>query len=127
VTFNILIVDDSPVMRSIVRRMLESVHAHGFNCQEAENGQAALDFARSARVDLILTDINMPVMDGEELLRNLETDESLQAIPVIVVSTDKTEGRVQQMMKIGARGYVRKPFMPETLRNEIQRVLGVMR
>jgi two-component system chemotaxis response regulator CheY len=76
-------------------------------------------------VDFILTDINMPVMDGEQLLTNLDADEALRGIPVIVVSTDRTAVRVQKMLSLGAKGYVTKPFLPETLREEIERVMGV--
>ncbi|HPT27704.1 MAG TPA: response regulator, partial [Bryobacteraceae bacterium] len=69
----------------------------------------------AAGVDLILTDINMPVLDGEGLLRALQVDPELKQIPVVVVSTDSTEQRVDALMGLGARGYVKKPFQPEKL------------
>lgn len=123
--YNVLIVDDSPAMRSFVHRVLELSGLEIGRCAQAENGKAALDFLREEWVDLVLTDINMPVMDGLEFLRNIEADNSLRMIPVVVVSTDKTENREQQMLKLGAKGYVKKPFLPETLRAEIEKVLGV--
>jgi two-component system, chemotaxis family, chemotaxis protein CheY len=76
-------------------------------------------------VDVVLTDLNMPTMDGEQFVRVVEQDESLRSIPVVVVSTDRTEGRIRQMMALGAKGYVAKPFPPETLREELEKVLGV--
>jgi two-component system chemotaxis response regulator CheY len=72
----------------------------------------------------VLTDINMPAMDGEELVRRLEADDLLKTVPVVIVSTDGTENRMRRMLALGARGYVKKPFLPETLREELERVLG---
>jgi two-component system chemotaxis response regulator CheY len=123
--YNILIVDDSPAMRSFVHRVLDLSGLEIGRCTQAENGKAALDLLRGEWVDLILTDINMPEMNGLEFLQNMEADESLRMIPVVVVSTDKTENREQQMLELGAKGYVKKPFLPETLRAEIERVLEV--
>jgi two-component system chemotaxis response regulator CheY len=76
-------------------------------------------------VDAILTDINMPEMDGQEFLRRLSEDEMLRSIPAIVISTDATMHRIAVMTSLGARGYVTKPFLPETLRAELERTLGV--
>jgi len=75
-------------------------------------------------VDVILTDINMPKMNGEELLRRLETDTRLRSVPTLVISTDATKARILKMLSLGAQGYVTKPFSPETLREELERVLG---
>jgi two-component system, chemotaxis family, chemotaxis protein CheY len=124
--FNVLIVDDSPAMRGFVRRVLELSGIEIGTCLNASNGQEALDLLRSQWVDVILTDINMPTMDGEALLKILEADDSLNTIPVIVISTDSTQHRVQSMLTLGAKGYVTKPFLPETLREEIEKVLGVL-
>jgi two-component system chemotaxis response regulator CheY len=67
----------------------------------------------------------MPGMDGEELLRRLTKEEMLRSIPVVVVSTDATLKRIGRMMDLGARGYLTKPFLPESLRAELERTLGV--
>src|SRR5260370_15089787 len=123
--FNVLIVDDSPAMRSFVRRVLDLSGIDVGTSLNAGNGQEALDLLRTQWVDVILTDINMPTMDGEQLLKALEADEALSTIPVIVISTDSTQHRVQSMLTLGAKGYVTKPFLPETLREEMEKVLGV--
>lgn len=123
--FNVLIVDDSPVMRAFVKRVLTLSGFEVGTCVEASDGQEALNVLQQQWVDVILTDINMPNMDGEEFVRRLDEDDELRRIPVIVVSTDRTEIRVHQMLGLGARGYVSKPFMPETLRDELEQVLGV--
>ena len=94
-------------------------------CLQAANGKDALDLLRDEWVDVVLTDINMPTMDGERFVRFLRADETLRSIPVLVVSTDRTDGRVRQIMALAAKGYVTKPFLPETLREELEKVLGV--
>jgi two-component system chemotaxis response regulator CheY len=114
-TKRLMIVDDSPVMRSFVRRTLLIAGLEMESCAEAANGAEALEKLGGAGVDLILTDINMPVLDGEGLLRALQADPELKLIPVVVVSTDSTDQRVDALMGLGARGYVKKPFHPEKL------------
>jgi two-component system, chemotaxis family, chemotaxis protein CheY len=122
--YRLLIVDDSPAMRHFVRRV---VGLSGFDlaaCFEAANGEEALDVLRTEWVDAILTDINMPCMDGEELLRHLAEDDLLHSIPTIVISTDATHHRKDRLTALGARGYITKPFLPETLRAELENTLG---
>jgi two-component system, chemotaxis family, chemotaxis protein CheY len=121
---HVLIVDDSPAMRGFIRRVVELSGFEVGRCLQASNGQDALRVLNSEWVDIILTDINMPEMNGEELTQKLQEDELLRTIPVIVVSTDSTENRVNRMLALGAQGYVKKPFYPETLRVELDRILG---
>ncbi len=120
----VLIVDDSPVMRSFIRRVLSLSGFEVAEYVEAGDGVEALAQLGAHRVDIILTDINMPGMDGEELLRRLSADGVLRDTPAVVISTDATNDRILQMMELGAQGYVSKPFTPEKLREELQRVLG---
>jgi two-component system chemotaxis response regulator CheY len=122
--YNILIVDDSPAMRRVVKRVVELTEVEVGNYFEAENGIAALIALRSNWVDLIMTDINMPDMDGEQLLLEVRKDAMLASIPLLVISTDHTDLRIGQMMKQGANGYITKPFMPAQLSGEISRLLG---
>jgi two-component system chemotaxis response regulator CheY len=123
--YRVLIVDDSPAMRTFVRRVIELSGFELSECFEASDGWQALHLLRAEWVDAILTDINMPGMDGQELLRRLREDELLRSIPAIVISTDATAHRIASMASLGARGYVTKPFLPETLRTELERTLGV--
>ena len=123
--YRVLIVDDSPAMRTFVRRVIELSGFELSDCFEASDGWQALDVLRAEWVDAILTDINMPGMDGQEFLRRLAEDELLRSIPAIVISTDVTAHRIASMVSLGARGYVTKPFLPETLRTELERTLGV--
>jgi two-component system chemotaxis response regulator CheY len=123
--YRVLITDDSPAMRAFVRRVIEISGFELSDCYEAGDGDEALHLLRHHWVDAILTDINMPGVDGEELLRRLAADEMLRSIPAIVISTDATENRIARLLALGARGYVTKPFRPETLRSELERILGV--
>jgi len=122
---NILIVDDSPVMRTFVRKVVGLTGLDVGEFCEARDGKDALRMLEERWMDLVLTDINMPNMDGEELLQRLEEDELLRTVPVIVVSTDSSKSRIQRMLALGAKGYVTKPFLPETLRDEVERILGL--
>jgi two-component system chemotaxis response regulator CheY len=122
--YRVLIVDDSPAMRAFVRRVME---LSGFDlsaCFEAGDGSEAMKVLSSEWVDAILTDINMPNMDGEEFLRRLSADEILRSIPAIVISTDATRNRMDRLATLGARGYITKPFVPEDLREALERTLG---
>jgi len=123
--YRVLIADDSPVMRSFVRRVIELSGFELSECFEANNGDEALALLRTEWVDAILTDVNMPVVDGEELIRRLASDDLLRSIPIIVISNDADSSRIDRLMTLGAHGYITKPFLPETLRAELERTLGV--
>ncbi len=122
--YSVLIVDDSPVMRSFIRRVLALSGFEVGEFVEAGDGAEALRQLGAHRVDVILTDINMPGMNGEELLRRLGADGILRTTPAVVISTDATNERIVRMIELGAQGYMSKPFTPETLRDELERVLG---
>jgi two-component system chemotaxis response regulator CheY len=122
---NIMIVDDSPVMRTFIRKVVSLTGLDLKEVFEAGDGQDALNLLRECWTDLVLTDINMPRMNGEEFVRLKEEDELLRDIPVIVVSTDSTQSRIQRMLSLGAKGYISKPFLPEVLRDEVKKVMGV--
>ena len=122
--YRVLIVDDSPAMRSFVRRVMELSGFDLSDCFEAGDGAEAMRLLASEWVDAILTDINMPGMDGEEFLRRLSADDLLRSIPAIVISTDATRNRMDRLTTLGARGYVTKPFLPEDLREVLERTLG---
>ncbi|HTB15900.1 MAG TPA: response regulator [Bryobacteraceae bacterium] len=121
----ILIVDDSPAMRSFIRRVVRLSGIEVDRYFEAANGAEALEQLAANPIDAVLTDINMPVMDGEEFVRRMRDNGPTQSTPVIVISTDATIHRIHTMQELGAMGYLQKPFGPEQLRNELDRVLGV--
>lgn len=112
-------------MRSFIRRVVALSGAPVRAMIEAEDGLQALEVLRRQHVDLVLSDINMPRMNGEELLRRICSDPALSSVPVIVVSTDASQCRTEVMLSLGARGYIKKPFQPEALRAEIERVLEI--
>ena len=123
--FDVLIVDDSPAMRAFIGRVIDISGLDVGKRLEASNGQEALDLLHRHWIDIILTDVNMPVMNGEQFVARLAEDEVLRSIPVLVVSTDGSEHRVHRMMSLGARAYVKKPFSPEQLRKTMEQLLGV--
>ena len=123
--FDVMVVDDSPAMRRFIRRVIEVSGFRVGRYLEAGDGEEALAQLESEWVDVVLTDINMPKMDGETLVKEMRQLSHLMAIPVIVISTDATESRMDRLRSLGAQGYVTKPFAPERLREEIESVLGV--
>lgn len=122
----IMIVDDSPAMRRFIDRTIQLSGLDVTECVEAADGREALDILRAGGADIVVSDINMPCMTGEELLQAIRDDTQLRATPVLVVSTDSTDARMTRMMRLGARGYIKKPFTPEMLRGELERVLGTL-
>ena len=123
--FHIMIVDDSPAMRAFIARIVDGSGLAVGQCLEASNGQEAFDLLQQHWVDIILTDINMPEMDGEQFVARLQKDELLRTVPVLVVSTDGSEHRVRRMVSLGAAGYIKKPFSPQVLRKRMEELLGV--
>jgi two-component system chemotaxis response regulator CheY len=87
--------------------------------REASNGAEGLGALQDSGVDLILCDINMPVMDGLEFLRQLQTLEHAKGVPVVMITTEGSESHVVQALSIGARGYIRKPFTPEQVKEHV--------
>jgi two-component system chemotaxis response regulator CheY len=124
-SFRVLIVDDSPSMRKMIRRVITLSGLDAETVFEAGDGIEALEIVEQEWVDVILTDINMPRMNGEELIRQLAAKGITESVPVIVISTDATSLRRENVSGLGARGYIVKPFLPEALRDEIERVTGV--
>ena len=120
-----LIVDDSSVMRKIVERSLRQAGVNLTKVFEAGNGAEALGVLAENRVDLILCDINMPVMDGLEFVKHLADVENAKGVPVVMITTEGSESHVVQALSFGARGYIRKPFTPEQVKEHVLPLLGV--
>ncbi|MCU0596222.1 MAG: response regulator [Desulfobacterota bacterium] len=122
--FNVLIVDDSSTMRAVVKK---AIRVSGFDVgeyHEAADGQEALETLRRCWVDVVLTDINMPRLTGLELVAEMRGDDLLSSVPVIVVSTEGSEAKVQESIRLGARGYIKKPFHPEEIKRLLREVMG---
>jgi two-component system chemotaxis response regulator CheY len=119
-----LIVDDSSVMRKIVERSLRQAGLELSKVFEAGNGAEALSVLLGDKVDLILCDINMPVMDGLEFVKQLAGVENAKGTPVVMITTEGSEAHVVQALSAGARGYIRKPFTPEQVKEQVIPVLG---
>jgi len=120
---DILIVDDSRAMRNFLRRALSMTSLEIGTVHEAENGLEALGVLDQHAVEVIFSDINMPVMDGAVFVAELARSETKRKIPVVVVSTDNSTERRNQMHALGAKGYIAKPFSPESLELEVTRLL----
>lgn len=120
---NILIVDDSSVMRAMIARVLRLSGIPLGALREASDGAAALQVLRSGRVDLALVDVNMPVMDGEALIERVRADAALRRLPIIVVSTESSETRIERIRRHGV-AFIHKPFTPERLRDTILQTTG---
>lgn len=123
--FRVLLIDDSPAMRTLIRRVIDVSGLEPGAVFEANDGQEALEVLEREWVDVVLTDINMPRMNGEEFVRRLAASGLTQSIPIIVISTDGTEVRREHLQALGIRGYLVKPFHPEDLKDQIERALGV--
>ncbi len=118
-----LIVDDSSVMRKIVERSLRQAGIDLAQVLEAGNGAEALQVLASNNVDLILSDINMPVMDGLEFVRSIATVPGAKRTPVVMITTEGSETHVMQALSFGAKGYIRKPFTPDQVKEHVLPVL----
>lgn len=114
-----LIVDDSSVMRKIVERALRQAGLELSVVHEASSGTEALEILRAKPVDLILSDINMPSMDGLEFLRQLREQNLAPDVPVVMITTESSEEHVKQAIVAGAQGYIRKPFTPEQVKDRV--------
>jgi len=124
-SFNVLIVDDSNSMRSVIKKIITISGFKMDQCYEAGNGKQALEILSKVWVDVILSDLNMPEMNGLELLAALKGDSLLQEIPVIIISTEGSDERRRTVLEMGAKQFIKKPFTPENVRKIIYEVIGV--
>ena len=123
-SFNILIIDDSRTIRSVIKKTLMIAGIPTSELYEASNGLEGLQVMKENWVDLCFADINMPVMTGIEMIAKMEEDNLLEKMPVIIVSTEGSKTRVEELIGRGVRAFIRKPITPETLRNVVKDVMG---
>lgn len=122
--YTVLLVDDSETIREAMVRAFAMTKLPMEEILRAANGAEALGVLRERWVDIVLTDINMPTMGGEELVRAMKADAELSDIPVAVLSSDGSKARMDRLRELGAVGYLRKPCRPEMIRDLLHEVLG---
>jgi two-component system chemotaxis response regulator CheY len=121
---NVLVVDDSSVMRTMI---LKSMHMSGLplgTIHQAANGQEGLDILKRHWIDLVIVDINMPVMNGEEMIDHMRADPDMKNISVIVISTEGSDARIERLLHKGVL-FIHKPFTPENFRDSVKRMVGL--
>ena len=119
-TMKILVVDDFPTMRRIIRNLLKDL---GFeNVDEAEDGAQGLEKLRNSTFDLVVSDWNMPNMDGLEMLKSIRQDPALSKLPVLMVTAEAKKENIIAAAQAGANGYVVKPFTAATLEEKLNKI-----
>jgi two-component system chemotaxis response regulator CheY len=121
---NVLVVDDSKVMRSMISK---TMHMSGIPVGEiihAGNGQEGLEALKDNWIDLVIADINMPIMNGEEMIRRMKDSIDTRDIPIMVVSTEGSKKRIERIVEKGVI-FVHKPFTPEIFRDNIKAITGI--
>jgi two-component system, chemotaxis family, chemotaxis protein CheY len=124
-SINVLVVDDSMTIRAMIKKALSLSIPELGEVHEAENGIMALAQLTQNNVDLVLTDINMPRMDGVQLITKMKQIPKLADIPVVVISTDGSTERIGDLETLGIRGYLHKPFRPEQLKEVLLHILEI--
>lgn len=119
----IAIVDDSGTARMFIRRCLEIIGLSQTQMIEAKNGREALEMIRQEPVALLISDLTMPEMDGESLLKAIKADPELHEIPVLIISSSTNPARITGLLELGAHGILAKPIKPATLFNALQSLL----
>ena len=122
--YTIMVVDDSDTIRAVLERTLIMTRLPVDEIIQAVNGRDALEKLADKWVDIVFTDIHMPEMDGESLVDAMNRDPELADIPVVVVSTEGSTTRIAELRRKGIKGYLRKPFTPEAIRDIIVETLG---
>ena len=116
---DVLVVDDSAAIRKILQRVLRQTGMAIGTVHEAGDGQEALDILKAHKIDLVLTDINMPKMDGLQLLGAMKSSPQWNSIPVMMITTEGGETKVGEAVRLGAAGYVRKPFTADQIKEKL--------
>jgi two-component system chemotaxis response regulator CheY len=121
--YQALIVDDSPIIRSMVAKTLRISGLNIEGVYFAANGQEALEELQQRQIDIVFSDINMPVMDGVEMVDGMAAQGLLDRVPVVIISTERSSQRFQALKSRGVWAYLEKPFAPEQLRTVVNQLL----
>ena len=122
--YNILVVDDSSIVRKALRKTIGLSNVDVGEWLEAENGEVALGVMEHKWVDIVFLDINMPVMNGIEFMKRLRANTTYGQTPVVVVSTEGSKERIEELQSMGIRSYLRKPVTPEAVVDVVTDLLG---
>ena len=120
---DVLIVDDSAAIRKILQRVLRQTDLNLGEIKEAGDGTEAVEILKDRTFGLILSDINMPQMDGLQLLARIKEMGHLKSVPVIMITTEGGQGKVMEAVQLGATGYVRKPFTADQIKEKLAGVI----
>ncbi|MBI5579405.1 MAG: response regulator [Deltaproteobacteria bacterium] len=120
---NVLIVDDSAVMRAMIQKTVQLSGLQLGEIHQAANGREGLEALEREWIDLVIADINMPVMTGEEMIEHMQASPNLKTIPTIVISTEGSQTRIDRLQRKGVH-FIHKPFSPEIIRDKVKNVLG---
>jgi len=120
---NVLVVDDSGVMRSMIMKTIKLSGLQVGETHQAANGQEGLEALNEHWIDLVIADINMPVMNGEDMIDRIRESPEHKDIPIVVISTEGSKTRVERLREKGAR-FIHKPFTPEKIRDTVKDLLG---
>ena len=120
---DVLLVDDSAAIRKILQRVLNQAEVPLGIIYEAGDGLEALEALKKNSVDLILSDINMPNMDGIQMLTAIKANEAWKSIPVIMITTEGSQAKVMEAVSLGAVGYVRKPFTADQIKEKLAGII----
>jgi two-component system, chemotaxis family, chemotaxis protein CheY len=123
--YNILLVDDSQTVKAVIAKALIMSGVDLGTLFRAANGKEGLDILAKEKVDLVFADINMPVMGGVELVDRMKADAALRGIPIVIISTEGSAGRIEDLKSKGINAFLRKPFQPESLKQTVDAILGV--
>jgi two-component system, chemotaxis family, chemotaxis protein CheY len=123
-SYTVLIVDDSAIVRSMVKKSIGMAGLPIGQVIEAGNGREALELLRRQWVDIVFADLNMPEMNGAELVEEMSKDAVLVATPVVIVSSEHSLAKIEELKAKGIRAYIKKPFRPEGFREVVEGVLG---
>ena len=121
---NVLVTDDSQIVRQVIIKTLSVAGVETNEIYQAGDGKEALALLDEKQIDLVISDLNMPVMSGIEMFEHMQKNEATKTIPVIVVTTDGSQTRIDELKAQGIKGYIRKPFTPEQIREVVDEVLA---
>ncbi len=123
-SLSILIVDDSRLVHAMIAQTLEMTNVDVKEVLHAMNGKEGLEILRTRPIDLVFSDIHMPIMDGVEMIEVASKEETLRSIPIIVISSEGSHKRIDELKNCGVQHYIRKPFTPEMINEVVQQVMG---